>query len=352
MKTPSLIALAILAHATPVQALDLERNLERAPGRVTLGSGFEFANGDYGSSLGDTDDWYVPFSLGYASGNWRVKVTVPYVRNTGPGNVISGGGETRVVVDEDRGDCTRSSVGGTIVDDRGRNRGSGSSNSGSGSNDDDDDNSADDRSSSNSGSGSGGSDDCSVTTTTSTVTTPITRTITRTTESGLGDVIASAIYSFDPFMPAMPYLDIGAKVKFPTADEDKGLGTGAYDYTLNADLYKPLGAFALLGGVGYTFKGNIEPDGNLSSGLKLDNTVSAYVGAEYRFTDQWLAGVSGDYREAASPFAENGKEVSAYLTYRLNRQWSITGSGGSGFTNASPDIFAGLSLSYGFDAPF
>lgn len=352
MKNHSLIAVAMMAHAIAAQAQDPERNLERAPGRVTLGSGFEFANGDYGSSLGDTEDWYVPLSLGYASGNWRVKVTVPYVRNTGPGNVISGGGDTRVVVDEDRGDCTRASVGGTIVDDnrgRGRGRGRGGDDDGNALENDDDGGTT---ASSNSGSGSGGSDDCSVTTTTSVITTPVTRNIIRTTESGLGDVVASALYSFDPFVPAMPYIDVGAKIKFPTANEDKGLGTGAYDYTLNVDLYKPLGAFAVLGGVGYTFKGDIEPDGNLSSGLKLDNVLSAYIGAEYQVSDNWLAGVSGDYREAASPFAVNGKEASAYVTWRLNRQWSITGSGGTGFSDASPDVFAGLSLVYGFDAPF
>lgn len=336
------LTLTLLAGAMAAHAQTVERNLERAPGRVTLGSGFEYASGDYGSSLGDTDDWYVPLSLGYASGNWRVKVTVPYVRNTGPGNVISGGGETRLVVDEDQGNCTRATVGGVIVDDnsgQGRGRGRGRGRGG--------ENEVDD----NSGSAS---TDCSVTTTTTTtvVTTPVTNTITRTTEDGLGDVVASAIYSFDPFTPAMPYIDVGAKIKFPTADEDKGLGTGAYDYTLNLDLYKPYGAFALLGGVGYTYKGDIDPVGGISSGLKLDNVLASYVGAEYRVNDSWLVGVSGDYREAASPFAENTKEVSAYVTWRVTPQWSVTGSGGSGFTDASPDIFAGVSLVYGFDSPF
>lgn len=343
----SFLALALLASAVNATAQDnIERNLERAPGRVTVGSGFEFASGDYGSTLGDTDDWYVPFSLGYASGNWRVKVTVPYVRNTGPGNVISGGGDTRLVIDEDQGNCTVASVGGVIVDDsggqgRGRGRGRGGDDNGTEIEDE-------------SGDDSLGSNDCSVTTTTTTtvITNPVTNTVTRSTASGLGDVIASAVYGFDPFVPAMPYVDLGARIKFPTANEDDGLGTGSYDYTLNMDLYKPFGALALLGGIGYTFKGDIDPVGGISSGLKLANVLASYIGAEYRFTDRWLAGVSGDYREAASPFAENAKEVSGYVTLRMNRQWSVTGTGGTGFTDASPNFFAGLSLVYGFDSPF
>lgn len=333
--------LPLLASAMNGHAQTVERNFERAPGRVTLGTGADFANGDYGSSLGDTEDWYVPLSLGYAHGNWRVKLTVPYVRNTGPGNVISGGGDTRLVVDEDRGNCTQATVGGVIVEDgRGRGRGRGR-----GGDDDDQEVEIEDdvRASSS---------DCSVTTTTTVVTTPVTNVITRTTEAGLGDVLASAVYSFDPLTPALPYVDVGARIKFPTADEVKGLGTGAYDYTLNLDLYKPYGAFALLGGVGYTFKGDIDPVGGIASGLELDNVLASYVGAEYRLNQRWLVGASADYREAASPFAESSKEISAYVTWRASSHWAITGSGGTGFTNASPDVFAGISLVYGFDAPF
>lgn len=331
MKHRPLLAATLVAGAMNAYGQTIERNFERAPGRVTLGTGFEYAQGDYGSSFGDSEDWYVPFSLGYASGNWRVKVTVPYVRNTSPGNVLSGG-DTRVVIDEDRGNCNISSV----DDRRGRGRGRGGDDDGAEVEIDDD----------------GGSNDCSVTTTTTVITTPVTNTVTRSTEAGLGDVVASAVYSFDPFRPALPYVDVGFKVKAPTADEDKGLGTGAWDYTLNLDLYKPYGDFALLGGVGYTQKGDIDPVGGISSGLKLDNVLASYIGAEYRVSDAWLAGVSADYREAASPFAENTKEVSAYVTWRLNRTWSVTGSGGTGFTDASPDFFAGLSLVYGFDTPF
>ena len=127
-----------------------------------------------------------------------------------------------------------------------------------------------------------------------TATTAGTTRVKQITESGLGDVTASALYSFDPITPALPSVDIGAKIKFPTADLGRGLGAGAYDYTLTLDLYKPWGEFALLGGVAYTFKGDIDPSPKVPSGLTLDNVLASYVGAEYRLTDNWLVGVSVD----------------------------------------------------------
>jgi len=53
-----------------------------------------------------------------------------------------------------------------------------------------------------------------------------------TTESGLGDVLLKAsvvVVEERDFIPEItPYL----KIKFPTADEDRGLGTGEFDETV------------------------------------------------------------------------------------------------------------------------
>ena len=60
----------------------------------------------------------------------------------------------------------------------------------------------------------------------------LTQPATSTTESGLGDVLAKAsliVIEEKEFIPEItPYF----KVKFPTADEDRGLGTGEFDETL------------------------------------------------------------------------------------------------------------------------
>lgn len=314
------LAMAIAAVLTAGgHAEEIERNLEREPGWITVGAGFEYSSGDYGSSLGDTNDWYMPFSVGYSYSNWRFKLKVPYIVSTGPGNVVSSGGE-RVVVDEVSGDCLRSSDEDAESDD-------------------DDEAEAEIE-----------NDDCSVTTRT-VVDTPGSQTASRETVSGLGDVTFAVSYGFDPFAPGMPYVDVGAKIKFPTADEDDGLGTGAYDYTLRMDLYEPIGKFALLGGVGYTFKGDIEPSGD-SAGLVLDDIILGSLGAEYRLTRAWLSGVSVDYTQASSEFSEDAWDLTGYLNWRSTEGLSLTGTLGTGFTNGSAELVGGLSIIYGFNSPF
>src|SRR5437879_12016944 len=61
-----------------------------------------------------------------------------------------------------------------------------------------------------------------------------------TTESGLGDVLLKAsvvvVEERDLIPEITPYL----KIKFPTADKDRGLGTGEFDETLGVDVSKRL----------------------------------------------------------------------------------------------------------------
>ena len=64
---------------------------ERAP-QVSAGVGAYYLTGDYGSSAGDTDIWYVPFSLRWKSQRWTLKATVPWVRVSGPGSAVPGVG--------------------------------------------------------------------------------------------------------------------------------------------------------------------------------------------------------------------------------------------------------------------
>ncbi len=64
--------------------------------KVSVGLGAYYLSGDYGSSAGDTDIWYVPLSMRWKAQRWRIKATVPWVRVTGPGAAVPGvGGVSR-----------------------------------------------------------------------------------------------------------------------------------------------------------------------------------------------------------------------------------------------------------------
>jgi hypothetical protein len=58
----------------------------------------------------------------------------------------------------------------------------------------------------------------------------------RTTESGLGDVVAGVSFALDTLWDSGPLVDLTAKTKFATADEARGLGTGENDFSLQIDI--------------------------------------------------------------------------------------------------------------------
>lgn len=56
---------------------------------LKFSTGIDYSSGNYGL-LSDTDIMYVPFSVKYETFPWNFKLTVPYVRITGPGGVVAG----------------------------------------------------------------------------------------------------------------------------------------------------------------------------------------------------------------------------------------------------------------------
>jgi hypothetical protein len=94
----------------------------------------------------------------------------------------------------------------------------------------------------------------------------------------------------------------GVLVKFPTADEDKGLGTGEFDYIGQLDLAKTFGRFTPLATVGYKVKTD-------APGLELDNVWFASGGTAYQFDDIWSGGLTLDYQEASTDSAEDALEL-------------------------------------------
>jgi hypothetical protein len=159
-----------------------------------------------------------------------------------------------------------------------------------------------------------------------------------TTESGLGDVVGSATF-FDVINNKRLGLamDLTGKIKFGTADEDKGLGTGENDYTVQADFYKFVDQFTWLGSVGYKFRGD-------PTGVDLDNVLIASLGGTYKFTPDVNAGLFFDYRESAISSSDAIQELSGFVSRRLNEDWRIQVYALTGFTDSSPDWGAGLQI--------
>jgi hypothetical protein len=64
-----------------------------ADGDFSLGVGANYSTGKYGTPT-ETKIWSIPFSARYETDVWTLKLTVPYLRVTGPANVIPDVGNT------------------------------------------------------------------------------------------------------------------------------------------------------------------------------------------------------------------------------------------------------------------
>ncbi len=164
----------------------------------------------------------------------------------------------------------------------------------------------------------------------------------RTTESGIGDIVAGFTF-YDLFRSpgGDVAIDLSGKVKLGTADEEKGLGTGETDYSLGLDFYRFFDRFTAIGALGYTFRGDPE-------GYDLDNSVYASVGGSYLVTNATRFGAFYDYRQASLPDNDDPQELSVFLSHWLSDQWMLRGYALAGFSDSSPDFGIGVSASRSF----
>ena len=248
-----------------VAALILAPALAHGEG-LTVGTGFDYTSGKY-TGTEKTQILYVPVYARYETGTATFKLTVPYIRITGPGNVL-GAGADRVTLPG--------------------------------------------------------------------------RSTERRTESGLGDIVASAFYHVLSERTAAVGLDLGAKVKLGPADETKGLGTGRNDYSLQADFFKPIGADnTLFGSLGHRWYGD-------PPGIDLRNVFYGAVGVSHRFSAQSSAGFAYDYRPSIVSGGGEISELTAFWSQRLSREMKLQPYAVVGFGKASPDWGVGAQIAYAF----
>jgi hypothetical protein len=160
---------------------------------------------------------------------------------------------------------------------------------------------------------------------------------TQTEESGLGDIVGAVSYSVVVPNDTLPGVDLTGKIKFPTADESKNLGTGEFDYTLLVDVYQRFGRLTPYAGVGYRVLG--EPDG-----VELNNQFLLGVGASYDLSESLVGGLALDDRTSSSDQSDDPLELTPYLTWKATRSLKFNVYGVLGLSDGSPDYGGGVRL--------
>lgn len=166
----------------------------------------------------------------------------------------------------------------------------------------------------------------------------------RRTESGLGDIVASGFYNVLNERNSPIGLDLGAKAKFGTADENRGLGTGKNDYSVQADLFKPIGALTPFGSVGYRWYG----DPTTPVAVDFKNVVYWSLGASYKLSQPTSVGVAYDHRPAIVDNGNHVSEATLFVSQKLSSDWKLQFYGVKGFATGSPQWGAGAVLAYSY----
>ena len=161
------------------------------------------------------------------------------------------------------------------------------------------------------------------------------------TDSGMGDVVMSAHFGFEPTASMGTYFDITGKVKIGTANENKGLGTGTNSYTLLLDVYQPMEPIDGFAALGYRIN-------NSSELIQLNNVWLGSVGVARQINPHMSGGISYDYRGAASAHSTAGQEITPYLSWKLSPQWKVKGYASLGLSRQSPDIAGGMQVTHTF----
>lgn len=232
---------------------------------LTVAVGGDYSSGKYGD-VARTETWSVPVFVKYEIGSLVYRLSVPYVRTTGPSNVL-GAGPNRVVLPSTAGPAR--------------------------------------------------------------------------TEEGLGDVVAGATYAAFESPDLKTGVDLTGKVKFGTGDKDKGLGTGENDYAMQVDIFHSYGVLTGLAALGRKKMGD-------PAGVNFRDPWYSYVGAAYRFSARTSMGVMYDWRQKLTAASSPVREVTAFITHKLDGGMKVQGYVVAGFSNASPDFGLGATLGYGF----
>lgn len=156
--------------------------------------------------------------------------------------------------------------------------------------------------------------------------------------SGLGDVSLAAGYSFP--IGENTFFDVIGKVKVPTADEAKGLGTGTTDFTAEGELTQAFGqtSVSLRGGRRFNGTNAIFP---------LEDVWQAGAGI-YHTAGPLTLGLDYDWRQGALPIAPDRSELTGSIGYKLNEQVRLQGYAYTGLSDGSPNLGGGLQLVYRF----
>lgn len=164
---------------------------------------------------------------------------------------------------------------------------------------------------------------------------------TRTTKSGVGDLLLSVSYLAHYSAESKRGLSVKAKVKLPTASRDDGLGTGEPDVSFEIDPFQVLGKTILFGALGYKTYGD-------PSGTNYSNVWYTRAGAMRELSPATDLGISGAFRQQVTDSSHPRRSVDVFLVHELDQHNKLQLYLVRGFSDSSPDYGGGISWMHSY----
>jgi hypothetical protein len=162
-----------------------------------------------------------------------------------------------------------------------------------------------------------------------------------TTESGIGDTVLSTTYNAVYNDDLDSGIDLTGRVKLPTADAGKGLGTGSTDFSGQIDVYRTFERLTVFGDVGYYWFGH-------SDYVELKNAMNYGIGASQKMNERDSLGLSLDGRQKASVGGAPQRELTFFWNRRMNREVRFQAYALVGLAKGSPDYGLGVTAAKSF----
>lgn len=283
------VVLTVLAIGTADWAVAIEDNQQPQPApQWRVSATVNYSSGSYGTDS-RTNILYAPMTIRRVFRDGDLSVTIPFVSISGTGSVrLVGGAPTRT-------SASTANLTGTLAAAAGSAKGPGSS--------------------------------------------PLSS---ATTDSGLGDIILRGRYYLIEEGDVAPLVALIGRIKLPTADADRGLGTGEFDEGAGVELTKTLTDrwLAYLDG-GYNVIGD-------APGAKFNNQWWYAVGLGHDVTDNLHMSLYYEEYRALVSAVSNARDLLALTTYVVDDTVHLTGSLLVGLSNGAPSYGMGVGVRFRF----
>lgn len=170
---------------------------------------------------------------------------------------------------------------------------------------------------------------------------PATTTSGAQSASGIGDIVISGSYYFMPdYRNEITYRVTGT-IKFGTADESDGLGTGENDFFLEGGAVKNIDEYILSGTLGYEVSGD-------SPVYEYNDVFYGNLGLTKQLAKNHRMGASLYFSQALTDNTSAPLDLSFFYSFPVAKSRDIYLYISKGLSDGSPDIAAGGSIQFYF----